>query len=42
MHSYKLAVARIRSRLGRVPVQALTPFQIERLPAPCAAELVAA
>jgi integrase len=30
MHSYKLAVARIRSRLGRVPVQAHTPLQLER------------
>jgi integrase len=30
MHSYKLAVARIRPRLGGVAVQALTPLQIER------------
>ena len=30
LHSYKRAVARISSRLGKVPVQALTPLQIEK------------
>ncbi len=30
MHSYKLAIARINTWLGKVPVQSLTPLQIER------------
>jgi integrase len=30
VHGYKLAIARIRTWLGQVPVQALTPLQIER------------
>jgi len=31
LHSYTMAVARISGRLGKVPVQALTPLQIEKL-----------
>jgi hypothetical protein len=30
LHSYAMAVACISSRLGKVPVQALTPLQIEK------------
>jgi integrase len=30
VHSYKLAIARINTWLGKVPVQTLTPLQIER------------
>ena len=30
LHSYKMAIDRINRRLGKVPVQALTPLQIEK------------
>ncbi len=30
LHSYKMAILRIKRRLGQVPVQALTPLQIEK------------
>ena len=30
VHSYKLAIARINTWLGKVPLQSLTPLQIER------------